>query len=77
MISGAKRARTADLLHAMENADVQHRQMLSSDDPCGSIPHGPRPERRSDHGQEILKLGGIMITSRSAPRAPLWTQTLR
>src|ERR1700693_5582962 len=31
--SGAKRARTADLLHVMGNADVQYGQMLARDDP--------------------------------------------
>ena len=34
-------------------------QMLARDAPCGSMPHGPRPERRSDHGQRILRLCGI------------------
>ena len=70
-LGGAKRARTADLLHAMGNADVQYRQMLARDDPCGSMPHGPRPERRSDHGQKDLEtMRDHMITSRSAPRTP-------
>jgi hypothetical protein len=40
-------------------ADVQYRQMLARDDPCGSMPHAPRPQRRSDHGQKILKPCGI------------------
>jgi hypothetical protein len=56
---GATGIRTPDLLHAMGNADVQYRQMLARDDPRGQMPHGPRPQRRSDHGQRILKLCGI------------------
>ena len=72
-LGGAKRARTADLLHAMGNADVQYRQMLAIDDPCGSMPHGPRPERRSDHGQKDLEtMRDHMITSRSAPRTLMY-----
>jgi hypothetical protein len=58
-LGGVKRARTADLLHARGNTDVQYRQMLARDDPRGQMPHGPRPQRRSDHGQRILKLCGI------------------
>src|ERR1700733_15399917 len=64
-LGGAKRARTADLLHAMGNADVQYRQMLARDDPCDSTLHGPRPERRSDHGQKDLEtMRDHMITCR-------------
>jgi hypothetical protein len=53
------RNRAVDLLLTMWNADVQYRQMMARDGPCGSMPHGPRPEWRSSHGQKTLKLTGI------------------
>jgi hypothetical protein len=58
-LGGAKRARTADLLHAMGNAAVHLPLDASQRRPV--MPNRARTtfKRRSDHGQRILKLQRI------------------
>ena len=51
--------RSPDLLHAMGNVEVQCRQSIARDGPCGSMPHGPRPERTTrPWSKKILNYAG-------------------
>jgi len=50
-VCGATGVRTPDLLHAMENADVQYRQKIARDHPCGSMPHA----RDRNDGQATVR----------------------
>ena len=52
----------------MGNADVQYRQMLARDDPCGSMPHGPAQNDGRITVKKILNYAGSHDHKPSTPR---------
>ena len=63
--------RTPDLLHAMGNVQVQLPSDASKRRPVPLNPHGPRPERRSDDGQNDLETA-MDHTNTGREEAAIW-----